>query len=79
MVFSVFLLWFAQFIFLGSFHQEYEDNISKQISVNTQKIYRSESEVNFIKMDYGNELPSKKLTKKEKLSLALTNAFSDNE
>ncbi len=80
MLLAVLPFWLGHLLFLGPIHIELTENsIESARLINTKEIIRTFSEVRFIQMDYGVEFKPRKLSKREKLSLALTKTVTDSE
>jgi hypothetical protein len=80
MLLSVLLIWLELLMVLGPTNAQFTDNSNKtHIKFGSNESKRTQSEVKFIRMEFGIEFTPKKLSRREKLSLALTNAISDNQ
>ena len=80
MLLSVLVFWLGHLLLSESIHTQIADNPIEWVSFSTTKeIKRSHSEVHFVQMDYGVEYSPRKLSKREKLSLTLTNAVLDSQ
>jgi hypothetical protein len=80
MLLAVLLFWLGHLLLLEPIHTEITDNSIKSISfIGIKEPIRTHSEVRFIQIDYGVVFTPRKLTKREKLALALTNMVSNNQ
>jgi hypothetical protein len=80
MLLSVLVFWLGHLIFFEPTYAQIPENPSAKSFFSAKKeLCRSHSEVHFIQMDYGIEYVPKKLSKREKLSLALTNVVLDSQ
>lgn len=80
MLLSVLLIWLELLMVLGATNAQITDNSDKaHIEFRNNELKRTHSEVKFIQIEFGIEYAPKKLSRREKLSLALTNAISDNQ
>ena len=80
MLLSVLVFWLGHLMLLEPIHAQIADNPVEWIKFSaTKEIQRSHPEVHLIQMDYGVEFSPRKLSKREKLSLALTNAVLDSQ
>ncbi len=80
MLLYVLVFWFGHLLLLEPIHAQIAETPTGQVKLtNIKEVQRSYSEVHFIQMDYGVEYAPRKLSKREKLSLALTNAVLDNQ
>jgi hypothetical protein len=80
MLLSVLLLWAELTMATGLVdHPTGLENQGKASSLSKKDRQRTQSEVRYIQMEFGAEYSARKLSKREKLSLALTNAISDSQ
>lgn len=80
MLLPVLLFWLGNLLLFQPIHTEIFDNSTKPTDlIRTKEPIMTHSEVRFIQMDYGVEYTPRKLTKREKLSLALTNVVLDSQ
>ena len=80
MLLSVLLIWLGQLLLLEPVHTYITDNSSEEEAIRIHKNRgRSYSEVQFIQMEFGIALNPRRLSKREKLALALTNKVSNDQ
>jgi len=80
MLLSVLLIWAELIMAIGLIGQPTAQHPEGGISALSKKErQRTMSEVRFIQMEFGVEYNPRKLSRREKLSLALTNAISDSQ
>jgi hypothetical protein len=80
MLLSALLIWLELLMVLGTTNAQITDNSAKSpIKFRSNELKRTYSEVKFIQTEFGIEYTPMKLSRREKLSLALTNAISDNQ
>jgi hypothetical protein len=80
MLLSVLLLWVELIMGTGLVdHQSVIESQGKVSAISKKERHRTQSEVRYIQMEFGAEYSARKLSKREKLSLVLTNAISDSQ
>lgn len=80
MLLSVLLIWLGQLLLLEPVHTYITDNSAKEETISIHKNRaRSHSEVQFIQIEFGIALNPRRLSKREKLALALTNKVSNDQ